>query len=109
MTPYGLLLELAAGALIATLFNRYCVYQPDVAAAAAWRLFWRATRVTAPLCALGIALSLAAPAAGPLLTVGLGIDIIAGLAGLLVMGAASIRALRHGVHRWPTRREGGYR
>ncbi len=107
MRPYGLLLELAAAALIAAVFNHFCVYRPDARTAAAWRLFWRTARVTAPLCALGIVLSLIAPAR-PLLLVGLGIDIIGGLVGLLVMAVASIRALRHGVHRRP-QLGGGYR
>lgn len=108
MTPYGLLLELAAAALIAALFNRYCVYRSSTRTAADWRLFWRAARVTAPLCVLGIALSLSAPTL-PFLMVGLALDISAGLIGLLVMAAASIRALRHGVHRPPSRLGGGYR
>ena len=102
-----MLLELAGAAIIAAVFNRYCVYRPDTRTAAAWRLFWRTARVIAPLCALGIVLSLIVPAR-PLLLVGLGVDIVAGLAGLLVMAVASVRALRHGVHRRP-QLGGGYR
>ncbi len=33
--PYGLLLELAGAALIATVFNHFCVYRPDARTAAA--------------------------------------------------------------------------
>ncbi|MDQ2830282.1 MAG: hypothetical protein M3Y74_14710 [Chloroflexota bacterium] len=102
MTPYGLLLELAAAALIAALFNRYCAYRTNARTAAGWHLFWRAMCVTVALCTLGVVLSLITPAR-PLLMVGWGLDISAGLVGLLVMAVASVRALRHGVQRRLTR------
>ncbi len=108
MTPYGLLLELAVAAIIAAVFNRYCVYRPAARTAAAWRLFWRGAAASAALCTLGAIVSISAPAR-PLLLVGLGIDLIAGLVGLFVMVAASIRALRHGVHRRHPRLGGEYR
>jgi len=62
------------------------------------------------LLALGVVLNISASVpARPLLVEGLGIDIIAGLIGLFVVAAASIRALRHGVHRRRPRLGRGYR
>ncbi len=98
MTPYRLLLECAVAVTIAVVFNRCCVYRPDARTAAAWRLFWRSAVASAALCVVEVALGLSAPGR-PLLLAGLGIVSVAGFVGLLVMAAAGVHVLRHGVHR----------
>jgi hypothetical protein len=101
MTPQGLLLEFLGATIVATLFGRYYVYRGNGRTAAAWRLFWRGAVICVPLCVLGIVWVAMAPTR-PLMVVGLGINVVAGLAGLLVMTAAGTRALRHGVRRGGT-------
>ena len=98
MMPYGLLLECAAAVMIAAVFNHYGVYRPDARTAAAWRLFWRGAVASAALSVVEVALGLSAPGR-PLLLAGLGVASVAGFVGLLVMAAAGVHVLRHGVHR----------